>query len=52
MLQVKENWSREPDIKPSEESEKGVKNSKKHKSVVFPTVAIQDDFDLILLKFH
>ena len=50
-LQVKENWPRQPDIKPSEESEKEVKFSKEHKSVVFRTVAIQDDFDLILHKF-
>ena len=50
-LQVKENWPRQPDIKPSEESEKEVKISKERKSIVFTTVAIQDDFDLILHKF-
>ena len=50
-LQVKENWLRQPGIKPSEESEKEVKISKEHKSIVFTTVAIQDDFNLILHKF-
>ena len=45
------NWPRQPDIKPSEESEKEVKISKERKSIVFTTVAIQDDFDLILHKF-
>ena len=50
-LQVKENWPRQLDIKPSEESEKVVKISKEHKSNVFTTVAIQDEFDLILHKF-
>ena len=50
-LQLKENWPRQPDIKSSEESEKEVKISKEHKSNVFTTVAIQDDFDLILHKF-
>ena len=50
-LQVKENWPRQPDIKPSEESEKEVEISKEHKYIVFTTVAIQDDFDLILHKF-
>ena len=44
-LQVKENWLRQPDIKPSEVSEKEVKISKEHKSNVFTTVAIQDDFN-------
>ena len=50
-LQLKENWPRQPDIKPSEESEKEVKISKEHKSNVFTTVAIQDDFNLMLHKF-
>ena len=50
-LQVKENWQKQPDIKPSEESEKQVKISKEHKSIVFTTVAIQDGFDSILHKF-
>ena len=49
-LQVKENW--QPDIKPSEESEKDVKISKEHKSIVIKTAAIQDDFDLILHIFY
>ena len=39
-LQVKENWPKQPDIKPSEESEKQVKISKEHKPIVFTTVAI------------
>ena len=50
-LQVKESLPRRPDIKPSEESEKEVKISKEYKSIVFTTVAIQDDFDSILRKF-
>ena len=50
-LQVKENWLRQPDIKPSEGSEKEIKISKEHESIVSPAVSIQDDFDLILLKF-
>ena len=50
-LQVKEKWSRQPDIKPSEESQKELKISKEHKAIVFLTAAIQDDFDLILHKF-
>ena len=50
-LQVKENWPRQPDIKPSEESQKEVKISKEHKSIVFTIVPIQNDFDLILHKF-
>ena len=50
-LQVKENWPRQPDIKPYEESEKEVKISKEHKPIVFTTISIQDDFDLILHKF-
>ena len=44
-------WSRQPDIKPSAESETEVKISKEHKSFVITTVEIQDDFDLILHKF-
>ena len=48
-LQVKENW--QPDVKPSKEPEKEVKISKEHKSIVITTVAIQDDFDLILHIF-
>ena len=51
-LQVKKNWPRQPSIKPSVESEKEVKISKKHKSVVSTTVEIQDDFDLIMYKFE
>ena len=50
-LQVKENWPRQPYIKPSIESEKEVKISKEHKSIVITTVEIQDDFDLLLHKF-
>ena len=50
-LQVKENWSRQPDIKPSVESEKEVKVSKEHKYIVITAVEIQDDFDLLLHKF-
>ena len=42
---------RQPDIKLSEESEKEVKISKVYKSIVFTTVATQDDVDLILHKF-
>ena len=51
-LQVKENW--QPNIKPSEESEKisKIKISKEHKSIVITTAAIQDDFDLILQIFY
>ena len=33
-LQVKENWPRQPDIKPSVESEKEVNISKEHKSLL------------------
>ena len=44
-LQVKENWLRQPDIKPSEESEKEVKILKEHKFNAFTTVAIQNDFN-------
>ena len=36
-LQVKENWPRQPDIKPSVESEKEVKISKERKSIFFIT---------------
>ena len=50
-LQVKENWPRKPDIKPSVESEKEVNISKEHRSIVITTVEIQDDFDLLLHKF-
>ena len=50
-LQVKENWTRQRDIKLPKESEREVKILKEHKSVVFTTVAIQDDFDFILHKF-
>ena len=49
-IQLKGNWPRQPDIKPSEESEKEVKTSKGHKSIVITTVKIQDDFYLILHK--
>ena len=38
---------RQPDIKPSVESEKEVKISKEHKSTVITKVEIQDDFDLL-----
>ena len=48
---VQENWPSQPDIKPSAESEKEVKISKEHKSIVITTVEIQDDFDLLLHKF-
>ena len=50
-LQVKKNWPWQPDLKPSEESEKEIRILKEHKSIVFTTVAIQDDFDLMLHKF-
>ena len=50
-LQVKENWPRQRYIKLSAKSEKEVKISKERKSIVFTTVEIQDDFDLILDKF-
>ena len=50
-LQVKENWPRQPDIKPSVESEKEVKISKEHKYIFFIANEIRDDFDLILHKF-
>ena len=50
-LQFRENWPRQPDIKPSVESEKEVKISKEHKSIVITTVEIQHDFDLLLHKF-
>ena len=50
-LQVRENWSRQPDKKPFVEWEKEVKISKEHKSIVITTVEVQDDFDLILHKF-
>ena len=50
-LHVKGNWPRQPDIQPSEESEREIKISKGHKSIVFTTVGIQDDFNLILNKF-
>ena len=36
-LQVKENWPRQPDIKPSVEPEKEVKISKERKSIFFIT---------------
>ena len=39
-LQVKENWPRQPDIKPVVESEKEVKISKELKSIVITTVEI------------
>ena len=51
-LQAKENWPRQPNTKPSVESEKEVKISKEHKSIVITIVEIQDDFDLILDKFN
>ena len=37
-LKVKENWSRQPDIKPSVESEKEVKISKEHNSIVITAI--------------
>ena len=40
--QAKENWLRQPHIKSSVESEKEIKISKEHKSIVFRTVEIQD----------
>ena len=39
-LQVKKNWSRQPDIKPSVESEKEVKISKEHNSIVITAIEI------------
>ena len=51
-IQLKGNWPRQPDIKPSEDSEKEVKTSKGHKSIVIATVKIQDDFYLILHKLN
>ena len=39
-------------INPCVESEKEVKISKEHKSIVITRVKIQDDFDLILRKFY
>ena len=48
---VIEKWPRQPDIKPYEESEKGVKISKEHKTIFITAVEIQDAFDLILHKF-
>ena len=48
-LQVKENWPRQPDIKPSVESEKEVKISKGR--IVIARIEIQNDFDLIRHKF-
>ena len=51
-LQVKENWLRQPDMKPSVESEKEVKISKEYKSITITTVEIHYDFDLILDKFY
>ena len=38
-------------MNPFVESEKEVKISKEHKSIVITTVEIQDDFVLILRKF-
>ena len=49
--QVKENWLRQQDIKPSVESEEEVKISKEHKSIVITAAEIQGEFDLILQKF-
>lgn len=37
-------------MKPSSDSEKDVKISKKHKSIVITAVKIQEDFDLMLHK--
>ena len=37
-------------MKPSADSEKDVKISKKHKSILITTVEIQEDFDLMLHK--
>ena len=37
-------------MKPSADSEKDVKISKKHKSIIITTVEIQEDFDLMLHK--
>ena len=48
---TEENWPRQLDIKPSVESDKEVKISKEHKSIVITTVEIKDDFDLIMHKF-
>ena len=39
-------------INPYVESEKEVKISKEHKSIVITRVKIQDDFDLILRKLY
>ena len=52
-LQVKEHSPRQPDTKPSEESEKDVKILIKlrFRSIVFTTVTIQDDFYVILHMF-
>ena len=50
-MQVKENWPSQPDIKLYAKSEKEVKISKEHRSIVITTVEIQDDFDLLLHKF-
>ena len=47
-LKIKENWSIKPDMKPSVESEKEVKISKQHKSIVITAVETQDDVDLKL----
>ena len=49
--QVKENWPRKQDIKTSVESEKEVKISKEHKSIVITAAKIQGEFDLILQEF-
>ena len=48
---TEQNWPRQLDIKPSVESDKEVKISKEHKSIVITTVEIKDDFDLIMHKF-
>ena len=50
-LQVNENWPRQSDIKLFVESYREVKISKEQKSIIITTVKIQDDFDLILIKF-
>ena len=39
-------------INPCVESEKEVKISKEHKSIVIARVKFQDNFDLILRKFY
>ena len=47
---LKLNWLRQPDIKASVESEKEVRISKEHNSIVIITIEGQDDLDLIRHK--